>query len=124
MVLDLAAARESLAEAGLLRRCGIGLLRRTRGLAASMSYARAHVAVQALGLQIARLGVFASPIDIRRRATVPCLEGISIVLPHLLLGGKAVGDLSKTRSVLTDVMPPTRDNEHPSHLADRFRRGG
>lgn len=103
-----------------LGRCRIALLLKRRGVAARMRNARTDVAEQAFGLEVAHLRVFASSLDIRGGPSVPDFEGVGIMFPHLLLGGKAIGELVEHQVGVDRGHASYQDNEHPFHLADRL----
>ncbi|WP_206733136.1 hypothetical protein [Bradyrhizobium guangzhouense] len=62
-------------------------------IAATMRDARPYVAEQPFSLYIAGFPVVAAAFDPRCSRAIPCLERVGIVLPHLLLGGKAITEL-------------------------------
>jgi hypothetical protein len=94
----------------LLLRSGDRLL-----IAAAMRDARPDVTQHSLGFDIARLLVVPAPVDPCRGHAIPRVEGISIVLPHLLFSRETVTELVEYEIGVDGRDPADQDHKHPFH---------
>src|SRR5262249_14892117 len=84
-------------------------------IAATMRDARPDVTQQPLGFDIACLLVVPAPVDPCRGHAIPRVEGISVMLSHLLFGCETVTELVEDEIGVDGRDAADQDHKHPLH---------